>query len=467
MDTIVAQISEILMQNKGILVREVRLIHFLMNLVCELVRQALEAIDNQNMEMMKAKGYQIDKRRPRTVTFFFGPVTYRRRCYIKAGEAPTYLVDAILGLEPKKRHSRYVQNIFAQASTLGVFRKVSEIIGLVSHLTISHQQLQQLSKQVGLEINQNQSNDLRNNEQVGEKKVAILYIEGDAFCVGKQGGGQLYLHRLQVCEGRQVKGTKRKKQVQTRKVLLGYKEFIDLDREKAFEEMENYLAMTYDLSETIVVTNSDEGSGYQKADFESLVGSCLAHEHFVDRYHVNKKIKERLKMLPEITKDFQKTLLQYDEAALVPYYDTLESLPLTSQDREEIRLLQAYLKRNWDYLKPFRQRKILKGYEAVIGTCESHHRRFTYRMKKQGRRWSEAGALAMSKLLAAKHNGDFNKYTDYLPLPEVEAVDYNWQALFRSYQKTDKECLMPSKRDYSQVFQAHLAPYKLRMGYKI
>lgn len=52
--------------------------------------------------------------------------------------------------------------------------------------------------------------------------------------------------------------------------------------------------MTYNLKDTVVISNSDGGSGYEKEQFEYIIGRCERHEHFRDRYHVNRKIKERL-----------------------------------------------------------------------------------------------------------------------------------------------------------------------------
>ncbi|WP_343066579.1 UPF0236 family transposase-like protein [Lactovum miscens] len=187
----------------------------------------------------------------------------------------------------------------------------------------------------------------------------------------------------------------------------------------------------------------------------------------MDRYHVNKKIKERLKFVPELVKDFQQALYAYDSDSLVPLYETIESLCEMPEELENLHLLQAYIQRNWRSLKPFKQRSLLKDCEAVIGTCESHHRLYTYRMKKQGRRWSEAGAQAMVKLLSARRNQNFNAYTDYDSLPEVEVPVYDWHHLFRTYQKPTSEFKKVMKWDYHSLYQAHLGPHKLRRSFKI
>lgn len=67
-------------------------------------------------------------------------------------------------------------------------------------------------------------------------------------------------HRFQVCEGSIEIGKNRKQRIYS-------KEFVSLDRQTALKEMTEYLGNTYDLSETVVLSNSDGGSGYEKAVF--------------------------------------------------------------------------------------------------------------------------------------------------------------------------------------------------------
>ncbi|HEY0222355.1 MAG TPA: hypothetical protein VGC17_06150 [Lactovum miscens] len=88
-------------------------------------------------------------------------------------------------------------------------------------------------------------------------------------------------------------------------------------------------------------------------------------------------------------------------------------------------------------------------------------------MKKQGRHWSEAGAQAMVKLFSARRNQNFNTYTDYDSLPEIEVPAYDWQSLFRTYQKPTSEFKKVMKWDYTSLYQVHLGSHKLRMGFNI
>lgn len=84
---------------------------------------------------------------------------------------------------------------------------------------------------------------------------------------------------------------------------------------------------------------------------------------------------------------------------------------------EYIRLLRRYLRRNWKYIKPISKRKLpgIENYKG-LGTFESNHLPFSYRMKKQGRAWSKKGAENMVRVINSINNGDFS-----------EAISVNWE----------------------------------------
>jgi hypothetical protein len=81
-----------------------------------------------------------------------------------------------------------------------------------------------------------------------------------------------------------------------------------------------------------------------------------------------------------------------------------EILAETKEERQQVFRLRGYLNRNWDMLKPHSMREGLEKSVRCYGTCESNHRRYSYRMKKQGRRWGEEGCLVIAKALAGLQN---------------------------------------------------------------
>ncbi|HFI0004798.1 TPA: ISLre2 family transposase, partial [Streptococcus suis] len=120
------------------------------------------------------------------------------------------------------------------------------------------------------------------------------------------------------------------------------------------KEMMNYLQATYDLTETIVISNSDGGSGYEKEVFEELSLGCFRHEHFRDMYHVHRKIKERLNFVSsKLQGKLIEAIHQYDKEKVRACLDTAESLIEEREETclEQLRLLQGYLDRNWVYLQ--------------------------------------------------------------------------------------------------------------------
>ena len=139
---------------------------------------------------------------------------------------------------------------------------------------------------------------------------------------------------------------------------------------------------------------------------------------------------------------------EYDPNKVTCILDTAESLLIeeldTSQNQEQLRKLRAYLERNWAHIKPFHLRK-LRGISKAIGTCESNHRQYTYRMKGQGKYWSKDGAESMVRLIASLKNQDLDKWltTDYHalePIPEFEkrAREAVRKATSKKWNKTDQ-----------------------------
>lgn len=85
-----------------------------------------------------------------------------------------------------------------------------------------------------------------------------------------------------------------------RRERINAKGFVSLSRLDALNEAKEYLANTYDLTNTLIISNADSGAGYTKKDFDEIVGRCGKHEHFLDVFHLNKKIKDRLCFAPEL-----------------------------------------------------------------------------------------------------------------------------------------------------------------------
>lgn len=84
------------------------------------------------------------------------------------------------------------------------------------------------------------------------------------------------------------------------------------------------------------------------------------------------------------------------------WMDAARSCTRTEADLEEVNKLQSYLERNAPYIPSLSQRGIHT--EIHLGTAETNHRFYSYRMKRQGRSWSSEGMEYMVWVLTARKN---------------------------------------------------------------
>ena len=211
------------------------------------------------------------------------------------------------------------------------------------------------------------------------------------------------MHRFQVATG--------VKQIGKRRILIGFHVFAGFDRKHVLELLEAYLDNQYDLSRCTVLSNSDGGSGYTKDVFYKLAEGSQRHEHFRDRYHVNEKIRQRLGWVRKrgMVDRFHHKVWRHDLESIHCCLDMLEGEAYTAEEEENVRKLWAYLERNWEWLTPLPLREGMEDCRKGLGTCESNHRTYTYRMKKQGRRWSYRGGRAMVKVISGLKNDDLEQ----------------------------------------------------------
>ena len=238
----------------------------------------------------------------------------------------------------------------------------------------------------------------RSASELLQSLAGIIAIEGDGIILkNKKKGDVSEVHRLQVYEGVRKNGN--------RTELVGLRCFASTSRKELFAMAASYLHGHYDLSKTTVLSNGDGGSGYQFQDFEQMVEGCLDHQHFRDCYHVHEKIRTRLSFCKrELVDRMIRELHQTDDIMkrIPVWMDTARSGARTEADLEEVTKLQSYLERNAPYIPSLSQRGIHT--EIHLGTAETNHRFYSYRMKRQGRSWSSEGMEYMVWVLTARKN---------------------------------------------------------------
>ena len=433
MSQVLTEIMTVLKESNSLFNAEQDLMIRCQALIATALGQALEDLDD--LLIGETEYREIIGKRQRTLNFMCGTVTFRRRLVRLNDKTYVYPLDRYLQLIPRSRFSPLMVEKVAKLASHSVLRTTALAVNLLTPLSISHQKVGQLYQAAGTQCEkQREETTLVNIEK--KRRVPYLYLEGDAFCVAlkaKQHHKNVFIHRLQLTEGISQNGQRR--QTLNRHVFTG------LNRQAVFNQVQDYLDQNYDLRATIMITGSDNGSGYEPSCFDELAVGAKKHEHFLDRYHLNRKIRSRLSKMPKI---LQSKLFQgvhnWDNDQVQIVLDTCEFQANDADSLEAIQLLRSYLKRNWNYLKPVDKRSLATE-TVCLGGCESNHRRFTYRLKHQGRSWSKAGLKAMIAMITSEINGQLEtamiKMTNTLPIsimPVKVAASYFLKQPFTQHQ---------------------------------
>ncbi|NHL92778.1 ISLre2 family transposase [Lactobacillus helveticus] len=399
MESIIADIVKIIKSENNVIAREKALMCYFFDLIRELMTAALEEVDAGLVEETKKQGYQIEKKNKRSVVTAFGEISYWRRRYVCPGKKAQYPLDKLMGYDKYKRYSVLAVKDVLQVSAVATYRNTALAVNTLSCFKISHSQVGKLIVQAGKQIKAQQQSEERYDGITQKKKAPVLYLEGDGVVI-KGTKKRLEFHRYQVCEDIINLSKTRRKRVQA-------KEFVSLSRLDALQEIKAYLANAYDLSDTLIISNADGGAGYAKKDFDEIVGYCRQHEHFLDVFHLNKKIKDRLGFMPAMqSKLISAVEFKYDRHLTDVILDTIESNLVdelnTPENHENLKRLRSYLHRRWVDIKPFKMRHL--SVIKAIGCCESNHRKYTYRVKGQGKYGSENGAKGILRVLTCIKN---------------------------------------------------------------
>ncbi|CAI3467411.1 ISLre2 family transposase [Enterococcus cecorum] len=385
-------LHEILRTDNDGLEKEKQLMNYSSNLMNRVIQSWINWQEPQLIQSYQVKGYTVGKAVERSVQFLFGVLTYTRKSVERNGHI-IYPIDNLLGLERYDRYSLRTKYALAELSMVTSYRKASELIEVVGNVQASKDTVMKVVHEYETKYKEHEAY-LEEYGTEGKCKVDYLYIEGDGVFVGGKDGTNKELAHFIVHEGIETNGQ--------RKMAKNLKQFVGLGHQKTLNHVENYLYRTYDLKNTVIVTNSDGGKGYSQKTFKSLLPVVKGHEHFLDRYHISLKLEQRV-FVPELISVFQNAINNYSTRDLQCALDTLESHVETKEQETHVKKLRAYLRRNWKIIKPYHLRE-LSGEKQGIGIMESLHRILTFRMKRNSKYWGK-GLEAMAWLLTTKRNG--------------------------------------------------------------
>ncbi|MEK0411238.1 ISLre2 family transposase [Limosilactobacillus reuteri] len=297
---------------------------------------------DRSLKSQAPANYQVINKQPRTLNFIFGPVTFQRRYYQAGTKKREFYLDQQLKIKPRRRLSPHYLMMMAKIAQTTTMRNTADILNLVFDSGITADSVMHAVHELGNQI----ANQIINRH--------------DFLSVGHQG-------RLEA-------------------------------------RLSDYLDRHYKLAGQTIFLASDAGPGYEPAKLLSLVPQGAHGEYFLDRYHCLQKIEYTLGRHNELAMRAIKAVRHHDQAELTIILDTYESQNLTEKQADDLMRLRKYLQRNWRYILSPQMR----GFKDIhlIGSVESSHRAFTYRMKKQGKSWTKQGAKAMIGLIEARMNGE-------------------------------------------------------------
>lgn len=361
-----------------------------MTIAQELMKAYLESLDDQLATEVSDK-HSVVNRQSRTINFCFGPVTFQRRYYQGLG----FYLDHHLKIKPRRRLSAYLRLMMAKLGQVTTMRNAAMALNLLFDSGISANSVMEAIHELGSAV---ATRTKQNEAQVRDRQVPHhLVIEGDALEIKVQDSRKAIAHNSMV-HHYQIYEVERNDDGQYQHIHRH--DFFSLGHHEALKaRISDYLNCHYRLEGQTIFLGSDAGPGYEPAAMLELVPALAHGEYVVDRYHCLKKIRATMRDQPALMERAIRAVRQYDQDQITVALDTYESI---AQATGDVARLRAYLKRNWPYLSSPKQRHHSEF--GHLGTIESTHRAITYRMKKQGKRWSTTGAQTMIALLESRTN---------------------------------------------------------------
>jgi len=389
------------------------------NLVRTCASQVLQGVlEGLDERLMAARDRSLEEEglRSRRIVSTFGELTVWRRLYRDRNTGEwRFLLDEALGLEPRARVTPRLREVAVELGVEVPFRRAAEIIGKmmpnVSAMTVweAVREAGEKARAEGKELRERVFG--RGEDPGGTRKTDRLNIEADGMLVGVQRSRKKREEvKLGVAyEGKETTGER--VELVERRVVAG------VVKDEAFwEETAATLGGHWDLSEVKEVVIGADGASWAKAG----VGYFDKAKYQLDEFHLRKAMREALGHDLGAYRAVSEALRSKDRERVMEALRQAEKRA-TGEVRQGIRDFELYVLGNWDGIK---------GSAESLGTIEGqvyHH--LARRMKRQGARWTPDGADRMSRLLAAKANGELGKYLvtgDHgakkpRPIPQAEA----------------------------------------------
>lgn len=389
---IVSELEANLAQCDSLFEAEQLILKASMRIAQQAMASFLERLDDQ-LSAQAQPGCQTINRQSRTINFAFGPVTFKRRyCRCSATECQFHL-DQALGIASRSRQSPYYLMMMAKLGQATTMRNAAMALNLIFDNGVTHDTVMRAVHQLGPLVAE--ETQRQETKPVQRRVPENLTIEGDAFMIklkkpGKTGACHCEVHHYRVYE-------------RVGQEIVRCHDFLETGSLEHLEaRVRAYLDRHYQLNGQTVFLASDGGPGYTPERLLNLIPIYAHGAYFLDRYHCLQKIENTMGKNNVLTPLATKAVRKHEWTKVTAALDSYESWNLSAEKTEALKALRAYLKRNWEYIPSPKDR----GYDLPkIGSIESSHRAYTYRMKKQGKTWAAKGLAAMISLIEARVDG--------------------------------------------------------------
>lgn len=355
---------------------------------------ALEEADRRLLAR-KDRTLKVVGSRDRTLVTSVGEIRIKRRLYRDKSGEYIFLLDQSLGLEPHRRISKRMQELALELATEMPFRRAANVLEYLVP-SVSPMGVWNAVKTAGEEARaevDKLKKDVFERGKVpeGERIVNKLCIEADEVWVRQQRGKSKGLGLKLVVGYEGKKGPRRR--LENRLSVAGVS-----DGPGIWEEASCVFGRKWSLAEVEQVRIGGDGAQWIKQGLGYFPGSS----YHLDQFHLRKRLTEALGST-ESYEAVTKGIADLDREAVLRALDQAMS-PLRGARKKRVKDLKNYLVDNWSGIAQLPE-------EERLGTIEGQVRHtIARRMKRIGARWTLKGADRMSRLLAAKANGELCRY---------------------------------------------------------
>lgn len=373
----------------------------------DILAQVLQSKDEElRKNRREREGWEVVRRGDaRQMLTLFGDLTYHRT-YYRNRETGGYahLVDRYAGYRPRRRIDPLVEALILERVTDLSYRKGGEeIIPQNGEVRASPETVKRLVHHFPPPEETPDPSPPPSRHQPVKCSCPVLFVEADEDHVSVQGRGRkrkgtLLPKLVYVHEGKERQGKDRVR-LQSPRYFAGLYE----DAEDLWYTVLDYLEEHYDLEQVEQIFLCGDGAPWIKQGLGILPRSTFV----LDRFHLEKRLKEALGACPSTLQSLRMALGEGDgEKARTLLQGEIRACPDLPR-RTRLQDLWKYLRHHWAGILVYRQ------YPAFpLGVSAEGHvsHILSARLSSRPMSWSTRGVDRMSSLRAHKFNGHSAKH---------------------------------------------------------